>query len=179
MTQEAVMADAPQDAPETGATDDASTATAEPETGTTNDGLPPEVREVLRKERKAAREAAKRAEEAERRVAEFEERDKTELERLEERASKAEAELERISADRLRLEVAFEKKLPAELAGRLQGASREELEADADALRELVVARGPGDGEGGAVAPVTPSAPAGSDPAAAHNEFLKQLFGGA
>jgi hypothetical protein len=86
-----------------------------------------------------------RAEAAEARVKEFEksqqdaeraklsadERAKLEHTEANERATKAEQKL-------ARLEVAIDKKLPAELAARLVGSTREELAADADALLALV-----------------------------------------
>lgn len=65
----------------------------------------------------------------------------TELERFKKenedlRSANTAADLERI-----RLSVALEKGLPANLAARLQGTDRESIEADADTLSELVGAR--------------------------------------
>ncbi|MFG3340539.1 hypothetical protein [Glycomyces sp. NPDC048151] len=63
--------------------------------------------------------------------------DKTDVERLREELEsiRAEADQERLS--RLRLEVATEAGLTAQQAARLQGTTREELAADAAALKEL------------------------------------------
>lgn len=61
-------------------------------------------------------------------------RDKTETQKLAERAQAAEAEAAKATSRLLRFEVASEKKLPAGWANRLQGSTKEELEADADAL---------------------------------------------
>lgn len=47
---------------------------------------------------------------------------------------------EKTAAENLRLRVAMSKKLPAELVDRLKGATKEELEADADSLLKLVQA---------------------------------------
>lgn len=76
------------------------------------------------------------------RLKEFEDRDKTELQRLEERAAAA----EKAAADResalLRYRVATAKNLPADLVDRLKGDTEEELSADADALLALIPPRG-------------------------------------
>ena len=50
-----------------------------------------------------------------------------------------------LEATMLRKDIALEKGLPANLASRLKGETREELEADADALVELLT---PGEGKG-------------------------------
>jgi len=53
-------------------------------------------------------------------------------------ATKAETEASKATAKALRLEVALEKGLPADLVDRLKGDTREDLEADADSLLELL-----------------------------------------
>lgn len=64
---------------------------------------------------------------------------------LEQRLASLESALQTERAAKERLEVATTKKLPPELAGRLQGATREELEADADRLLAFIKpATGPG-----------------------------------
>lgn len=68
------------------------------------------------------------------RLQELEDREKTDAQKLTERAQAAEAEAAKASARLLRFEVASDKKLPAGWANRLQGSTKEELEADADAL---------------------------------------------
>lgn len=55
-----------------------------------------------------------------------------------------EDDLAKERAQNLRLNVATSKGLPAELVGRLQGSTREELEADAETLLGLVRKAGPG-----------------------------------
>ena len=69
------------------------------------------------------------------------EKDKTELQKATERAEQLDRELATERANRLRLEVAQAKKLPVELAPRLQGNTKEELEADAEALARLLPAQ--------------------------------------
>lgn len=69
---------------------------------------------------------------------ELEQANKTELEKATSRADKAEKELAQARAAQLRTEVAIAKQLPAELAQRLSGTTREELEADADKLAGLL-----------------------------------------
>jgi hypothetical protein len=99
---------------------------------------PDAVKRALKAERDAAKRAAKERDEALARVKEFEDRDKSEQERLAERASALEADNAKLARELLRLEVAAEKKLPPELARRLQGDDREALEADAEALLAIV-----------------------------------------
>lgn len=89
--------------------------------------IPPEVKRALAK-------ANKEAETLRLRLKEFEDRDKSEAEKVAERAAAAEARAVELEARSLRLEVAFEKGLTPGQAKRLVGASREELEADADEI---------------------------------------------
>lgn len=95
---------------------------------------PEAVEKALRSERAAAREARKKAEAAEAKVREYEDRDKSASERAETRAKDAEDRAVKAELKALRLEVATAKELPSSLAGRLQGNTQEELEADADQL---------------------------------------------
>lgn len=68
----------------------------------------------------------------------LENKNKTDLQKATERGDQLEKDLATERASRLRLEVAQAKRLPAELAARLQGTTKEELEADADALAKLL-----------------------------------------
>lgn len=77
---------------------------------------------------------AKENAEAAKKLADLEEAGKTEMERAQARVAAAEKEAAESTARLLRLEVAFEKGLTAAQAKRLQGATREELEADADEI---------------------------------------------
>lgn len=88
---------------------------------------------------KVNREAAqlrKRAKAAEDKLAEIEEAGKSEAQKLADRATAAEKAAADAQAKADRLEVAAEKGLTPKQARRLQGATREELEADADELLE-------------------------------------------
>ena len=69
---------------------------------------------------------------------ELAEKEKTELQKAVEAREQMEKELAAERASRLRLEVAQAKGLPAEMAARLQGGTKEELEADADTLVRLL-----------------------------------------
>lgn len=102
----------------------------------------------------AEREARKNAEAAQRdleaKIKEFEDRDKTEQQKAEEAAARIASDLDATKAslaaaelNLARTQVAYEKGIPAELVPRLRGDTREELEADADALLEIVGKREP------------------------------------
>lgn len=93
--------------------------------------VPPEVQRALHK-------ANKEAETLRLKLKEFEDRDKTEAERLADRAATAEKAAADAAASLLKYQVAAEKNLPAQLAARLQGATKDELAADADALIKLL-----------------------------------------
>jgi hypothetical protein len=73
---------------------------------------------------------------------------KSETEKLAARQATLEAKLAEADARALRAEVASEKQLPGKLAKRLQGSTREELEADADELLESMKPLKDGDDEG-------------------------------
>jgi hypothetical protein len=99
---------------------------------------PEAVEKALRSERAKAREASKKAEAAATKVKEFEDRDKSEHEKAEQAKTEAEKRATDAEARALRYEVAAAKKLPLKLAARLTGSTKEEMEADADELLELV-----------------------------------------
>lgn len=117
------MADAPENQ-ETGTEAEA----AEAEQAKTPD-VPPEVKRALSK-------ANKEAETLRLKLKEFEDRDKSELERLTERAEAAEKAAIAAEVQSLRLEIAAEKGLTPAQAKRLVGDTRDELEADAQELLE-------------------------------------------
>lgn len=72
------------------------------------------------------------------RVKELDDADKSEIEKASGRAAEAEKRAEDAELRALRLEIAAEKGLTASAAKRLHGSTREELEADADDLAELI-----------------------------------------
>lgn len=88
-----------------------------------------------------AREWEKRAKEnkdAARKLQEIEDEKKSETEKLADKLTRAETEREQARLENLRLKVALDKGVPADLAARLQGDNAEELEADADKLLGLI-----------------------------------------
>lgn len=93
---------------------------------------------ALEAERAANKASRKQIAELQAKLKEYEDANKTEAEKTAERL----AALEKTSAESQsraeRLEVALDKGLPKALAARLQGSTREELEADADELLKLV-----------------------------------------
>ena len=68
----------------------------------------------------------------------------SEVEKATTRATSAETRAEKAEREALTLRVAIDKALPAALVDRMKGSTREELEADADALLELVKPPGAG-----------------------------------
>lgn len=154
----------PADPPAPPATPPAPPATPPPPAEVDETSMPEKVREVLAKERAARKDAeakAKVGEAAAKRLAEIEESQKTEQQKLEDRAVAAEKAAADATEKLLRAEVAIAKGLPAALASRLQGATREEMESDADALLALVPAKPgtPPPGEAGVGARGTPPTP--------------------
>jgi len=87
-----------------------------------------------RKNEEKAKAALKRAEAAEAKVKQFEDANKSESEKLTEKASTAEQEATSAKSDAARLRVALKKGLTEVQAKRLVGETEEELEADADEL---------------------------------------------
>lgn len=107
----------------------------------------------------------------------FRDAQKTEAEKLAERAQKAEAD----RANLLRRAVAAELGLPSDLAERLRGDDEDELKADAEALKALLAPTPPTEPAAPAV-PAWPDAPQGprggaavADPAAATANDLLSL----
>lgn len=92
------------------------------------------LQEALRKEREAAKAERSKASDLERRLSEIDNAGKSELQRLQEQAAEAIRRAEAAEAAALRHEVASSKGLTPAQAKRLVGATREELEADADEM---------------------------------------------
>jgi hypothetical protein len=72
------------------------------------------------------------------RLAELEEAQKTEAQKLADRAQRAEEERDQAQAQLMRRDVAAAANLPAEVADRLKGSTREELEQDARSFAALL-----------------------------------------
>ncbi len=85
---------------------------------------------------------AKRNATAAEKLRQLEDKDKTESQRVTERATTAEKERDEAKSSLLRLEVAIEKGLSPAQARRLQGSTKEELEIDADELLEAFGGKG-------------------------------------
>ncbi|MFE1361319.1 hypothetical protein [Streptomyces harbinensis] len=95
---------------------------------------------ALAAEREARRGLEKRLKELEplaQKYQEIQDSQKSDLERLTERLTAAEQRAQQAESAGLRMQVAAAKGLTPEQAARLQGATRDELEADADQLRAL------------------------------------------
>lgn len=103
-------------------------------------GIPPAVKAALRK-------ANKEAETYRLKLKELEDRDKSETDKLKDSLTVAEKRAEDAEARALRLEVAAEKGLTLAQAKRLVGATKEELEADAEELMQSFGATGNGGGK--------------------------------
>jgi len=76
----------------------------------------------------------------------FKDAAKTEAERVADAIKEAETRAEKAERELLRIRVATDKNVPAHLASRLVGDTKEELEADADSLLKDVAPAGPGGG---------------------------------
>lgn len=113
---------------ETESAPDASKPAAKP---TETEGAKPEI---PRRVEAALKKANKEAETLRLKLKEYEDRDKSELEKLTDRAATADERAAAAELRSLRLEIAHEKGLTGKQAKRLIGSTREELEADADDL---------------------------------------------
>lgn len=123
----------------------------------------------LRSENAAARKARQ---ELEAKLNEYEERDKSELEKLTGKLTKAEAAQKDAEAQLTRYAVAQEKEVPAKLVPLLTAATREELESQADLILENAKPADP-DFDGGTREP----APEPKTPEGSHNEIVQALLG--
>ena len=103
---------------------------------------------------------AKANAEAAKKLDELENAQKSEQQRLTERAEAAEKAAAEATSRLLRAEVAMEKGLPAALAARLTGTTKEDLEADAEQLLTLVTKPAPGKASDALVGTRTPPASA-------------------
>ena len=124
----------------------------------------------LRSENAAARKARQ---ELEAKLAEYEERDKSEMEKLTGKITKAEQRAAEAEAELLRYVVAQEKEVPAKLVPLLTASSREDLEAQAALILENAQTPPPPEFDGGAREP----APQPKTPEQEHNEFITALLG--
>jgi len=114
------------------------TATTEPNAGSSRsiDSFPEEAQDYIRRLRNEAAGHRNELKDVRAKLQQFEDQNKTEQQKLAERATGAESRLAAAEARALRYEVAAEMGLPLSLAGRLQGTSKEELAADVTALKK-------------------------------------------
>jgi beta-glucosidase-like glycosyl hydrolase len=111
---------------------------------------PDAVKNAIDRQKQEAKAAKQRAAELEAKVREFEDRDKTEQQKLEEKATTAEQRAAAAEMKALRFEIAAAKGVPLSQAHRLQGATRDELEKDAEAFLQDVKPSTGGQLDGGA-----------------------------
>jgi hypothetical protein len=99
---------------------------------------PEAVRSLIQNEREARKAADKAAEEAKAKAKELENAQKSDQQKLSDERDELKSTATDATKEALRLRVAIDKKLPAELVDRLRGETKEELEKDADDLRKLL-----------------------------------------
>lgn len=133
---------------------------------------PDAVQNLIDREREARREAEQKASEAAAKVKEYEDAKKSDQEKLAEERDSLKSEADNAKAEALRLRVAIQKKLPAELIDRLRGSTEAELKADADELLKLVKPADATDFDGGARTTTSTESPE-----QAHNKDLLALVG--
>jgi hypothetical protein len=117
-----------------------------------------------------------RGSELEEKLTEFEDRDKSEMQRLQERAAESEQRASDSDLRLLRYEVAAEHGLDLDAAKFLTGSTREELELRAEELSTLIADKGrpsAGSFDGGARRPV----PDERSPEEAHNDLILRSIG--
>lgn len=149
---------------------------SEPDKGQEPQGKSPETfdADYVKQLRAEAAKHRKEAQEAKARAEEFEERDKSELEKLTGKLTKAEQAKAEAEGRLLRFEVAAEKQVPSDALDLLVGNTREELEAKADKLLSLVKKpEETPDFDGGAREPAADPV----TPEDAHNKDILALMG--
>lgn len=115
---------------------DATPSEVAPETGQTDNGKGGKeaVLADLAKERNATKAAERQLAELAKRLQDYEDRDKTEAQKLAERAEQAERELSALRVESLRARVALNKGVPADLVEFLTGTDEESLNDQAERL---------------------------------------------
>lgn len=165
------MADQEQETPTKGEQDAAEITVPE---GAEN---PDAVKAAIQRERDAAKAARHDAENLRNKLKEYEDRDKSESEKLAERIAETERVAAEATARNLRYEVAAARGLDLKAASFLVGNTREEIEAKADELTQMLAAKQSQQVpsfDGGARPAVAPP----SDPKDAHQGFISELLGG-
>lgn len=126
--------------------------------------------------RKEAADNRKALEAATTRLREIEDRDKSESEKLTQRAAESDRRAVEAEAKLLRVEIAAERKMPARAVALLHGTTREEIEASADELAALLkeTEKATPGFDGGARREQPPES---KKPELAHNDWLLQALG--
>jgi hypothetical protein len=119
--------------------------TPDPTPGNDLEGLGDAGKRALERERAARARAEKELKDAQDRLKGIEDKDKTELQKETEARAAAEKRAEAAEAKQLRVEVAIKKKLPLDMADRLVGDDKDELEKDAEKLLKSVKTTSSGD----------------------------------
>jgi len=146
------MTDTDTASPDTSTTDDAATATAGDPTPDASLGAAGE--KALEAFKVRAREAEKQTKDLAAKVKKYEDRDKSESDKAAEKAAEAEKRATNAETKLMRVEIAAAKGLDPDMAARLVGDTREELEADATAFAKKIKAPTPGfDGGARSAAP--------------------------
>lgn len=161
---------------ETTETTEVTEQTTEEQTQNTDNGdvLPESIKAILEKERKAARDAERRAKAAERKAQEYEDANKSAEEQAIAKAERADARAADAEKRLVRMQVALEKSIPADLMEFLAGDTREEIEAKADALMAHLKPRAATDFDSGARETVDEK----KTPEQQHQELLTALLTG-
>lgn len=142
------------------------------------DGFPAEAQDYIRRLREENAKHRNELKSTRDSLQKFEDQNKTEQQRALERAEAAERTAAESATKLLRYEVAAAKGLPLKYAGRLQGSTKEELEADADNLMKDFGLTGDGEpgNTGGSGFDGGVRRPAGTKPKSM-NGFIRQASG--
>ncbi len=136
--------------------DEAGATPTEPQQDAPKPELGDAGQRALREERARARAAEKERDEAVALLKKWDEEKRSDQEKATRRAEEAEQRAVAAESRALRLEVVTETGLPAAMAGRLQGSTKEDLLADAESLKSLLAPSSNGtngEGQGGTQSP--------------------------
>ena len=122
----------------TTSTDPAAAPIADPAAASSEVVLGDAGKKAIEGERAARKAADKALSDVTAKLKEYEDRDKSESQKLLEERDALKAERDLYKIENLRREVAIEKGIDLKAASRLVGTTREELEADADVLAEVL-----------------------------------------
>ena len=155
-------------------TTDATTPEPEAKPDGNGDGeLPESIKAILEKERKERRDAERRAKAAERKAQEYEDRDKSAEEQAIARAERAEKRAEEAEKRNIRVQVALEKGVPADLMDFLPDSTdRSVVEAKADVLMARMKPNTATDFDSG----VRETQPENKTPEQQHQETLMRML---